>query len=64
MYLGDIYTVSVNMAGLPAMSLPCGLSKNQMPIGLQLIGRPFGEKEIIRAAYAFEQTQSYMRPAL
>lgn len=64
MYLGDIYTVSVNMAGLPAMSLPCGLSKNQMPIGLQLIGRPFGEKEIIRAAYAFEQTRSYVRPAL
>lgn len=64
MYLGDIYTVSVNMAGLPAMSLPCGFSKNQMPIGLQLIGRPFGEKEIIRAAYAFEQTRSYVRPAL
>lgn len=62
MYLGDIYTVSVNLAGLPAISLPCGQDKNGLPIGLQLIGKPFGEKDIIRAAYSFEQTRSYTSP--
>lgn len=62
MYLGDIYTVSVNLAGLPAISLPCGQDKNGLPIGLQLIGKPFGEKDIIRAAYSFEQTRSYASP--
>lgn len=61
MYLGDIYTVSVNLAGLPAISLPCGKDSNGLPVGLQLIGRPFGEKDIIRAAYSFEQTQSLER---
>lgn len=55
MYLGDIYTVSVNLAGLPAISLPCGQAKNGLQIGLQLIGKPFGEKQIIRAAYSFER---------
>lgn len=55
MYLGDIYTVSVNLAGLPAISLPCGQAKNGLPIGLQLIGKQFGEKQIIRAAYSFER---------
>jgi len=55
MYLGDIYTVSVNLAGLPAISLPCGTDKKGLPIGLQLIGKHFGEEEIIRAAYTFEQ---------
>ena len=54
-YLGDIYTVSVNLAGLPAISLPCGQAKNGLPIALQLIGKPFGEKQIIRAAYSFER---------
>ena len=55
MYLGDIYTVSVNLAGLPAISLPCGQAKNGLPIALQLIGKPFVEKQIIRAAYSFER---------
>lgn len=59
MYLGDIYTISVNLAGLPGISLPCGKSKSGLPIGLQLIGDCFQEKKIIRAAYAFEQTKSY-----
>lgn len=59
MYLGDIYTISVNLAGLPGISLPCGKSKSGLPIGLQLIGDCFQEKNIIRAAYAFEQTKSY-----
>lgn len=63
MYLSDIYTVSVNLAGLPAISLPCGRDKLGLPIGLQLIGKHFGEKDIIRAAYSFEQTIGYVRPA-
>lgn len=57
MYLGDIYTVSVNLAGLPAISLPCGEDSKGLPIGLQLIGKHFGEKDIIRAAYSFEQAK-------
>ena len=57
MYLGDIYTISVNLAGLPAMTLPCGKDKSGLPIGLQLIGDCFQEKKIIRAAYTFEQTK-------
>lgn len=59
MYLGDIYTVSVNLAGLPGISLPCGKDKNGLPIGLQMIGDCFQERNIIRAAYAFEQTRAY-----
>lgn len=59
MYLGDIYTVSVNLAGLPGISLPCGLDSKGLPIGLQLIGDCFKEKNIIRAAYAYEQTRNY-----
>lgn len=58
MYLGDIYTVSVNLTGLPAISLPCGIAKDGLPIGLQLIGKHFGEKDIIRAAYTFEQSRN------
>ncbi|MDF2906178.1 MAG: aspartyl/glutamyl-tRNA(Asn/Gln) amidotransferase subunit [Herbinix sp.] len=62
MYLSDIYTVSVNLAGLPAVSLPCGRDTKGLPIGLQLIGKHFGEKDIIRAAYSFEQSKEYERP--
>lgn len=57
MYLGDIYTVAVNLAGLPAMSLPCGMDKKGLPIGLQLIGDCFQEKKILQAAYAYEQNR-------
>lgn len=57
MYLGDIYTVSVNLAGLPGIALPCGRDSNGLPIGLQFIGDCFKEKNIIRAAYAYEQTR-------
>ncbi len=64
MYLGDIYTVSVNLAGLPAISLPCGVDSKGLPIGAQFIGKPFGEKDIIRAAYSYEQTREYVRPSL
>ena len=58
MYLGDIYTISVNLAGLPGICLPCGKDKKGLPIGLQLIGDCFQEKNIIRAAYTFEQNRS------
>lgn len=57
MYLGDIYTISVNLAGLPAMTVPCGRDESGLPIGLQLIGDCFQEKKIIRAAYTYEQTR-------
>ena len=55
MYLGDIYTISVNLAGLPGISVPCGKDGNGLPIGLQLIGDCFAEKKLIRAAYTFEK---------
>lgn len=59
MYLGDIYTISVNLAGLPGISLPCGLDSKGLPIGLQLIGDCFKEKSIIRAAYAYEKAREW-----
>lgn len=62
MYLGDVYTVSVNLAGLPGVSLPCGYDRNGLPVGLQLLGQTFDEKSVIRAAYAFESTRAYQRP--
>ena len=64
MYLGDIYTISVNLAGLPGITLPCGTDQSGLPIGLQLIGDCFAEKKIIRAAYAYEQTRSYKHSPL
>lgn len=57
MYLGDIYTISVNLAGLPGISLPCGRDKKGLPIGLQLIGDCFKEKDLIRAAYTYEKAR-------
>jgi aspartyl-tRNA(Asn)/glutamyl-tRNA(Gln) amidotransferase subunit A len=57
MYLGDIYTISINLAGLPGISVPCGTDAKGLPIGLQLIGDCFREKQIIRAAYAYEQAR-------
>ena len=56
MYLGDIYTISVNLAGLPGICLPCGTDKAGLPIGMQLIGDCFMENKIIQAAYTYEQT--------
>jgi aspartyl-tRNA(Asn)/glutamyl-tRNA(Gln) amidotransferase subunit A len=56
MYLTDVLTLSVNLAGLPALSLPCGRDPGGLPIGFQLVGRPFAEGEILRAAFALEQT--------
>lgn len=55
MYLGDIYTVMINIAGLPSAAVPCGSDANGLPIGMQIIGKPFGEAEILRAAHCYEQ---------
>ena len=54
MYLSDIYTVSVNLAGLPGISLPCGVDSKGLPIGMQMIGDCFSEKTLLRAAYTYE----------
>ncbi|MCI8272462.1 MAG: Asp-tRNA(Asn)/Glu-tRNA(Gln) amidotransferase subunit GatA [Clostridia bacterium] len=59
MYLSDICTVSVNIAGLPGISVPCGVDSNGMPIGMQIIGNKFCEETIIKAAYAYEQETNF-----
>src|SRR5665213_455276 len=59
MYLEDIFTISINIAGVPALSLPCGLSKTDLPIGLQIIGKPFDEATLLKAAYAYEQSTDW-----
>ena len=59
MYLSDIYTIPVNLAGTCAMSLPCGFSSAGLPIGMQLIGKPFDEATILRTGYAFEQATEW-----
>ena len=59
MYLSDIHTISVNLAGLPALSLPCGFDPTGLPIGLQIIGKPFDEATILRAAYNYEQATEW-----
>ena len=64
MYLGDIYTVSVNLAGLPGICLPCGEDSKGLPVGLQLLGQTFAEKKIIRAAYTFEKNRQSERRIL
>jgi aspartyl-tRNA(Asn)/glutamyl-tRNA(Gln) amidotransferase subunit A len=66
MYLSDIFTINVNLAGLPGMALPCGMTAGRLPIGLQLIAGPFQEEKIFHAAYAYEQATEWhkMRPPL
>lgn len=66
MYLTDIYTVPVNIAGIPAISIPCGFDHQGLPIGLQLMGPAFGERDILKVAYAFEQATEHhhKRPAI
>lgn len=66
MYLSDIFTISVNLAGLPGVSIPCGLTQENLPIGLQLIGKPFDEETLLRVGHQFQQATDYhtKRPAL
>lgn len=59
MYLSDIYTVSVNLAGLPGLTAPCGFDSNNMPIGFQLIGKPFGENTLLNAAHAYQLSTDF-----
>ena len=61
MYLSDIFTISVNLAGLPGMAMPCGHDSNNLPIGMQLIAPPFAEETILRAGDAFERTGAFKR---
>ncbi len=59
MYLSDIFTISVNLAGIPAISIPCGFTSSNLPIGLQIIGKHFDEESILKAAYAYEQSTDW-----
>ena len=61
MYLSDIFTIPVNLAGTCGVSVPCGFSRNGLPIGMQLIGKPFGEETILKTAYAYEQATDWHR---
>src|SRR4030043_305023 len=53
MYLSDIFTIPVNLAGIPAISIPCGFSRERLPIGLQIMGRHFDEGKLLKIAYTF-----------
>jgi aspartyl-tRNA(Asn)/glutamyl-tRNA(Gln) amidotransferase subunit A len=67
MYLSDIFTISCNLAGICGVSIPCGFTKSpELPIGLQLLGKPFGEETLLRIAHAFEQNTDWRlkRPVL
>jgi len=66
MYLSDIFTISANLSGIPAISIPCGFTKKGLPIGLQLLAKPFGEDTLLRVAYNYEQNTVWhkMKPNL
>ena len=61
MYLSDIFTISVNLAGVPAISVPCGFTSHNLPVGLQFIGKHFDEESILRIAYTYEQSSDWHR---
>jgi len=61
MYLSDIFTIPINLAGLPAMSLPCGFDTKGLPIGLQIIGKPLDEGRMMQAAYVFESEKNIQK---
>ncbi len=60
MYANDVMTIPINLAGVPAISVPCGFSQG-MPVGLQIIGKPFEEGEVYRMAHAYEQATEYYK---
>jgi len=66
MYLSDIYTISANLSGIPAISIPCGFTRKGLPIGLQILAKPFDEEMLFRVAYAYEQNTPWhtMKPKL
>jgi aspartyl-tRNA(Asn)/glutamyl-tRNA(Gln) amidotransferase subunit A len=66
MYLSDILTISANLAGVPGISINCGFTKSGLPIGLQIIGKPFDEETVLKAAHAYEQATGWhtQRPRL
>jgi aspartyl-tRNA(Asn)/glutamyl-tRNA(Gln) amidotransferase subunit A len=59
MYMGDIYTVSINLAGVPAVAIPCGFDKQELPVGFQLIGDSFSERKLINAAKVYQSRTKY-----
>ena len=59
MYLSDIFTISANLAGVPAVSIPCGFTGEDLPIGLQLLSKPFAEETLFRVAYTYEQNTTW-----
>lgn len=59
MYLSDIYTISANLAGIPGLSLPCGLNSEGLPIGLQILGKPFGEADLLAIGNAYEEAHDH-----
>ncbi len=59
MYLSDIFTISANLAGLPGVSIPCGLTQENLPVGLQLIGKPFGEETLLQVGHQFQQATDH-----
>lgn len=59
MYLSDIYTISANLAGVPAISIPCGFTRNGLPVGLQILAKPFNEETLFRVAHSYEQTAAW-----
>ena len=61
LYLVDVFTVSANLAGLPALSVPCGLTPNRLPVGLQMTGKPFDEGTLLRLGDAYERDTSWWR---
>jgi aspartyl-tRNA(Asn)/glutamyl-tRNA(Gln) amidotransferase subunit A len=59
MYLSDVYTVSCNLAGIPGLSVPCGFTKSGLPIGLQLLGKPFDEEKLLGVARMYESATDW-----